>query len=68
MPPPNHQHPRRKCVIHINLTHYLPLPDVYQIVGHSQQLGSDPIITPHYACLYCRSAFTLDAQGIREVT
>ena len=44
-----------------------PLPDVYQIVGHSQQIGSSPIITSHFACLDCRTAFVLDAEGIRKV-
>ena len=40
-----------------------PLPDVYQVVGHTQQVDGRPIITPHYACLDCRSAFVLDESG-----
>jgi hypothetical protein len=44
-----------------------PLPDVYQIVGHTQQFCGLPIITPHFACLDTRSAYVLDAQGINVV-
>lgn len=40
-----------------------PIPDVYQIVGHSQQVSGIPVITPHFACLDCRSAFVLDGKG-----
>ena len=40
-----------------------PLPDVYQVVGHTQQVDGRPIITAHYACLDCRSAFVLDESG-----
>ena len=42
-----------------------PLPDVYQIVGHSQQFYGCPFITPHFACLDCRNAFVLEEKGIR---
>ena len=44
-----------------------PLPNVYQIVGHTQQFYGYPYITPHFACLDCRYAFVLDEKGIREV-
>ena len=44
-----------------------PLPDVYQIVGHTQQFCGLPFITPHFACLDTRSAYVLDAQGINVV-
>ena len=40
-----------------------PLPKVYQVFGHTQQLYGSPIITDHYACLDCRSCFSLDANG-----
>ena len=39
-----------------------PIPDVYQIVGHSMQLDG-PIITDKFACLDCRAAFSLDHKG-----
>ena len=37
-----------------------PLPDVYQIVGHTRQYDGKPIITPHYACL-------LDEEGLKPL-
>lgn len=39
-----------------------PIPDTYQIVGHSMQFDG-PIITDKFACLDCRSAFLLDKKG-----
>ena len=39
-----------------------PLPDTYQIVGHTQQFDG-PIITDKFACLDCRAAFSLDQKG-----
>ena len=36
-----------------------PLPDCYQVFGHSQQ-ESSPIITSDFACLDCRKAFLMD--------
>ena len=39
-----------------------PIPDTYQIVGHSMQFGS-PIITDKFVCLDCRAAFLLDNNG-----
>lgn len=36
-----------------------PIPDVYQVFGHTQQWIA-PIIKDHYACLDCRKAFLLD--------
>ena len=45
-----------------------PLPDVYQIVGHTRQYDGTPIITPHYACLDCRTAFVLDEEGLKPVS
>ena len=39
-----------------------PIPDIYQIVGHSLQFDG-PIITDNYACLDCRAAFLLDKKG-----
>lgn len=44
-----------------------PLPDVYQIVGHTRQYDGKPIITPHYACLDCRTAFVLDEEGLKPL-
>ena len=45
-----------------------PLPDTYQIVGHSIQYDS-PIITDKFACLDCRAAFVLNNKGkIKPVT
>ena len=40
-----------------------PLPNVCQVFGHTQQIDGTPIITDHYACLDCRSCFSLDATG-----
>ena len=39
-----------------------PIPDIYQIVGHSMQFDG-PIITDKFACLDCRAAFSLDYKG-----
>lgn len=39
-----------------------PLPNCYQVVGHTMQLDS-PIITDKFACLDCRMAFSLDDTG-----
>lgn len=39
-----------------------PLPNCYQVVGHTMQLGG-PIITDNFACLDCRMAFSLDETG-----
>lgn len=39
-----------------------PIPDTYQIVGHSMQFDS-PIISEHFACLDCRAAFSIDRKG-----
>ena len=39
-----------------------PIPDTYQIVGHSLQFNG-PIITDKFACLDCRAAFLLDNNG-----
>ena len=44
-----------------------PLPDVYQIVGHTRQYDGKPIITPHYACLDCSTAFVLDEEGLKPL-
>ena len=48
-----------------------PIPDTYQIVGHTMQLDG-PIITDHFACLDCRAAFSLDQNGkimpVTEIT
>lgn len=44
----------------------VPLPNVYQIFGHSLQ-KYEPIITAHYACLDCRRAFLLDERGLAMV-
>ena len=45
-----------------------PLPNTYQIVGHSMQFD-EPIITDNFACLDCRAAFSLDLKGtIKPVT
>jgi predicted phosphodiesterase len=40
-----------------------PLSDVYQVFGHSQQFDGRPVITPHYACLDCRTHFVLKTLG-----
>jgi predicted phosphodiesterase len=45
-----------------------PLPDVYQIVGHTRQYDGKPIITPHYACLDCSTAFVLDEEGLKPLS
>ena len=45
-----------------------PLPDVYQIVGHTRQYDDMPIITPHYACLDCSTAFVLDEKGLKPLS
>ena len=45
-----------------------PLPDVYQIVGHTRQYDGTPIITPHYACLDCSTAFVLDEEGLKPLS
>lgn len=42
-------------------------PGWYQIFGHSQQ-ESEPVITDHYACLDCRSAFRLEANQDAIIT
>ena len=39
-----------------------PIPDTYQIVGHSMQFDG-PIITDKFACLDCLAAFSLDHNG-----
>jgi predicted phosphodiesterase len=39
-----------------------PLPDTYQIVGHTMQMEG-PIITDKVACLDCRAGFSLDQEG-----
>ena len=39
-----------------------PLPNTYQIVGHSMQ-SDGPVITDKFACLDCRAAFSLDEDG-----
>lgn len=45
-----------------------PLPDTYQVVGHSMQFDG-PIIAEHFACLDCRAAFSIDRKGkINPVT
>lgn len=45
-----------------------PLPDTYQVVGHSMQFDG-PIIAEHFACLDCRAAFYIDRKGkINPVT
>lgn len=45
-----------------------PIPNTYQIVGHSMQYD-EPIITDKFACLDCRAAFSLDEKGkIKAVT
>jgi hypothetical protein len=48
-----------------------PIPDIYQIVGHSMQFDG-PIITDKFACLDCRAAFLLDKKGkispVTEIT
>ena len=40
-----------------------PLPNVCQVFGHTQQIDGTPIITDHFACLDCRSCFSLDSTG-----
>lgn len=40
----------------------VPLPNVYQIFGHTQQ-AFEPIITEHYANLDCRKSFLLMKDG-----
>ena len=45
-----------------------PIPNTYQIVGHTMQYD-DPIITDKFACLDCRAAFSLEENGkIKPVT
>lgn len=45
-----------------------PLPDTYQVVGHTIQFDG-PIIAEHFACLDCRAAFSIDRKGkINPVT
>ena len=48
-----------------------PLPDTYQIVGHTMQMDG-PIITDKVACLDCRAGFSLNKKGeilpVTEVT
>jgi hypothetical protein len=48
-----------------------PIPDIYQIVGHSMQFDG-PIIIDKFACLDCRAAFLLDKKGkispVTEIT
>ena len=48
-----------------------PLPDTYQIVGHTMQMEG-PIITDKVACLDCRAGFSLNKKGeilpVTEVT
>ena len=45
-----------------------PLPDTYQVVGHTIQFDG-PIIAEHYACLDCRAAFSIDRkEKINPVT
>ena len=45
-----------------------PLPNTYQIVGHSLQFDG-PIIAEYFACLDCRAAFSIDRKGkINPVT
>lgn len=39
-----------------------PLPNTYQIVGHSLQFDG-PIIAEYFACLDCRAAFSIDGKG-----
>jgi hypothetical protein len=39
-----------------------PLPNTYQIVGHSLQFDG-PVITEHFACLDCLAGFSLDKNG-----
>jgi len=40
-----------------------PLPDTYQIVGHTMQFYG-PIIQDHFACIDCRTAFSLNDKGL----
>lgn len=45
-----------------------PIPNIYQIVGHTMQYDN-PLITDKFACLDCRAAFSLDEEGgIKPVT
>jgi hypothetical protein len=45
-----------------------PLPDTYQIVGHTMQFDG-PAITNKFACLDCLAAFSLNSKGeIKPVT
>ena len=45
-----------------------PIPNTYQIVGHSLQFDG-PIITDKFACLDCRAAFCLNNKGkIQPIT
>ena len=45
-----------------------PLPNTYQIVGHTIQYNG-PMITDEFACLDCLAAFSLDQKGkIKPVT
>ena len=48
-----------------------PLPNTYQIVGHTMQMDG-PIITDKVACLDCRAGFSLNKKGkilpVTEVT
>ena len=39
-----------------------PLPNCYQVVGHTMQLDG-PIITDKFACLDSRMAFSLNDKG-----
>ena len=55
----------------VELLESSPLPDTYQIVGHTMQMEG-PIITDKVACLDCRAGFSLDQEGeilpVTEVT
>ena len=48
-----------------------PLPDTYQIVGHTMQFDG-PIITDNLACLDCRAGFSINQEGeilpVTEIT
>lgn len=42
--------------------------DVFQIFGHTQQVGGRPVVSPFFACLDCRKAFTLADDGnLKEI-